>query len=154
MKILTQSPSEFLIYVKDKNISKNYYQTGVGALEILSFENKIFQVNFTHKFLEDKTFNIKDFEILLIGTDFQITVWKEIINISAGTTQNYQEIAINLGYPKSYRAVANALSKNKIAYFIPCHRIIGKGGNMQGYKWGIEKKKALLEYEAKNTSIL
>lgn len=82
------------------------------------------------------------------GTDFQQEVWDALQAIPPGTTSTYQALADQLGKPKSVRAVANACGKNPWAIAIPCHRVIGSNGSLTGYRWGVERKKALLEREA------
>ena len=85
----------------------------------------------------------------LKGTNFQKKVWNEITKIPKGKTITYKELAIKIGKPKAYRAVANACAKNPLLEIIPCHRVIrsdGKMGNYMGEK-GIERKKKLLERE-------
>lgn len=86
-------------------------------------------------------------ELVLQGTPFQKLVWQAAMKIPAGSTMTYQELARAIGKPASFRAVANVLANNKIAYFIPCHRVIRKNGELGGYKWGIERKRALLQAE-------
>ena len=83
------------------------------------------------------------------GTDFQKMVWAEIKKIPRGKTITYKELAIKIGKPKAYRAVANACAKNPLLEIIPCHRVIRSDGKMGGYmgKKGIERKKKLLESE-------
>lgn len=85
----------------------------------------------------------------LVGTDFQIKVWKEIKKIPKGSTLTYKELAKKINKPKSYRAVANACGKNPYPIIIPCHRVIGSNGNIGGYsgKGGVEKKIFLLKSE-------
>ncbi len=85
----------------------------------------------------------------LIGTDFQIKVWKEIIKIPKGSVKTYKEIANILKKPKSARAVANACGKNPCVPTIPCHRVIRSDGYLGGYsgEGGIEMKKKLLVKE-------
>jgi AraC family transcriptional regulator, regulatory protein of adaptative response / methylated-DNA-[protein]-cysteine methyltransferase len=85
--------------------------------------------------------------ILLIGTDFQLRVWQAVVQIPAGKTCSYQELAITIGQPQSWRAVARALAINPVAYFIPCHRVIHKNGSIGGYKWGAGLKRRLLDTE-------
>ena len=82
----------------------------------------------------------------LIGTPFQIKVWKEITKIPKGKTKTYKEIAIAIKKPLSYRAVANAVAKNPNPPNIPCHRIIRSDGTLGGYsgRGGVHKKKLLL----------
>ena len=83
------------------------------------------------------------------GTDFQKMVWLEITKIPKGKTITYKELALKIGKPKAYRAVANACAKNPLLEIIPCHRVIREDGKMGGYKGkkGIERKKRLLKSE-------
>ena len=83
------------------------------------------------------------------GTDFQKKVWLEISKIPKGKTITYKELAIKLGKPKAYRAVANACAKNPLLEIIPCHRVIREDGKMGGYngKKGVKRKKKLLKSE-------
>lgn len=80
----------------------------------------------------------------LKGTNFQLSVWNELLKIAISTTQNYLEIALKLGKPKASRAVGTAIGQNPIAILIPCHRVIQKSGKISGYRWGIERKRKLL----------
>ena len=83
------------------------------------------------------------------GTDFQISVWKEIAKIPYGETRTYKDLAIAIGKPNSSRAVANACGKNPYPLIIPCHRVIRTDGNLGGYSGvgGLKTKKKLLEQE-------
>lgn len=91
----------------------------------------------------------KDFDLPLIldGTDFQQKVWKELQRIPYGKTRSYQEQAVALGNPKATRAVAKANGDNRIAIIIPCHRVIGKNGQLVGYGGGMWRKQFLLNLE-------
>ena len=91
----------------------------------------------------------------LIGTPFQIKVWKEITNIPKGKTKTYKEIAINIGHPNSARAVANACGKNPLPIIRPCHRVICSNGEIGGYSTngGPKLKKALLKIEANHPKL-
>lgn len=88
------------------------------------------------------------------GTVFQKKVWKCLLNIPIGTTMSYSEVAQKIGEPKSFRAVANACGKNNISILIPCHRVVGKKGNLSGYKWGKDKKQQILDYEREFKKVL
>lgn len=88
-----------------------------------------------------------DFSLDLRGTDFQKKVWQALREIPAGTTVCYSDIAEKLHKPSAVRAIAGACGANDIAVIIPCHRVIRKDGSLSGYRWGIEKKQALLSYE-------
>jgi AraC family transcriptional regulator of adaptative response/methylated-DNA-[protein]-cysteine methyltransferase len=82
------------------------------------------------------------------GTAFQERVWQELRNIPIGETRTYSDIAAALGEPSAARAVARACATNKLAFVIPCHRVVRKGGQLAGYRWGIERKRELLAREA------
>jgi AraC family transcriptional regulator, regulatory protein of adaptative response / methylated-DNA-[protein]-cysteine methyltransferase len=81
------------------------------------------------------------------GTAFQQRVWRALRQIGAGETASYGEIAARIGSPKSIRAVAQACAANLIAVAIPCHRVIRTDGRLSGYRWGVQRKRALLERE-------
>lgn len=83
------------------------------------------------------------------GTAFQQRVWQALREIPAGKTVSYAEIARRIGEPKAVRAVAQACGANKIAVAIPCHRVVRNDGALSGYRWGVERKRALLEQEAR-----
>lgn len=82
------------------------------------------------------------------GTAFQQRVWQALREIPAGTTASYAEIAQRIGAPKAVRAVAGACAANALAVAIPCHRVVRSDGGLSGYRWGVERKRALLEREA------
>ena len=89
-----------------------------------------------------------DLPLDIRGTAFQERVWQALRQIPAGQTASYAEIARRIGEPKAVRAVAQACGANKIAVAIPCHRVVRTDGALSGYRWGVERKKALLEKEA------
>ena len=84
------------------------------------------------------------------GTVFQQQVWNVLRQIKPGETLNYTEVAEKIGNPSAVRAVATACASNKLAVVIPCHRVISKDGKISGYRWGVERKKMLLETEREN----
>ncbi|HZI77394.1 MAG TPA: methylated-DNA--[protein]-cysteine S-methyltransferase, partial [Gemmatimonadales bacterium] len=83
----------------------------------------------------------------LKGTDFQRQVWEALRRIPRGETRSYQAIASEVGRPNAVRAVAQACARNPLALVIPCHRVIRQTGELGGYRWGLERKKRLLERE-------
>lgn len=89
-----------------------------------------------------------DLPLDLHGTAFQQRVWQALRDIPAGSTASYADIAARIGRPTSVRAVAQACASNSIAVAIPCHRVVRTDGSLSGYRWGVERKRALLDREA------
>ena len=81
------------------------------------------------------------------GTTFQKRIWEELMKIPAGETRTYLQVAIEIGSSSSARAVGTAIGANPIAWLIPCHRVIQTAGGLGGYRWGLERKKLLLDWE-------
>jgi AraC family transcriptional regulator, regulatory protein of adaptative response / methylated-DNA-[protein]-cysteine methyltransferase len=90
-----------------------------------------------------------DLPLDIRGTAFQQLVWKALRNVPAGETVSYSEIARRIGSPRSVRAVAQACGANPLAVAIPCHRVVRNDGALSGYRWGIERKRVLLNREAR-----
>lgn len=82
------------------------------------------------------------------GSEFQCEVWRALREIPAGTTASYTDIANRIGRPRSVRAVAQACAANPLAVVVPCHRVVRRNGQLSGYRWGVERKRALLALEA------
>ena len=143
-----------------------YYSSPVGDLLIESEDEKIITVNFLKEskqeeistpaidqcikeldeyFLKGRKFFT--FEMELRGTEFQKKVWNELLNIPYGKTISYEEMAIRVGNVKSIRAVGLANGQNPIAIIVPCHRVIGKNGELVGYGGGMDNKIWLLQHE-------
>ncbi|MHB1743703.1 MAG: methylated-DNA--[protein]-cysteine S-methyltransferase, partial [Acidobacteriaceae bacterium] len=85
------------------------------------------------------------------ATAFQRRVWEALQQIPCGETRSYSEIALSLGQPTAARAVARACSQNPVAVVVPCHRVVGKRGQLTGYRWGLERKQKLLGMERKRS---
>ncbi len=83
----------------------------------------------------------------LRGTVFQLRVWQALRQIPRGETRSYGQLARELGDPKTTRAVARACATNRVALVVPCHRVVGADGSLTGYRWGVERKRKLLETE-------
>jgi methylated-DNA-[protein]-cysteine S-methyltransferase len=147
-------------------IGLSYYSSPVGELLIESKDDKITVVNFLkdskrevhvtpvitqciqeldeYFFKERKFFT---FELDPAGSDFQKRVWNALLEIPYGKTVSYEDIAVRVGDVKTIRAVGLANGQNPIAIIIPCHRVIGKNGDLVGYGGGIENKEWLLQHE-------
>jgi AraC family transcriptional regulator of adaptative response/methylated-DNA-[protein]-cysteine methyltransferase len=83
----------------------------------------------------------------LRGTAFQLRVWRELQRIPVGSTVSYAALAARLGAPNSARAVAAACASNAVAVLVPCHRVVRGNGELSGYRWGVDRKRALLARE-------
>jgi AraC family transcriptional regulator of adaptative response/methylated-DNA-[protein]-cysteine methyltransferase len=83
----------------------------------------------------------------VIGTNFEIKVWEKLLKIPVGSATTYSDIARAIENPKAVRAVGTAVGKNPISFVVPCHRVLGKGGSLCGYHWGLTRKKAILGWE-------
>ena len=85
--------------------------------------------------------------VVLIGTDFEVRVWETLLKIPLGRAMTYSDIAAKLRTPKAARAVGAAVGKNPVSFVVPCHRVLGKSGDITGYHWGLTRKRAMLGWE-------
>lgn len=88
------------------------------------------------------------------ATAFQRRVWEELRKIPYGTTKTYSQVARAIGRPSAIRAVARACATNPVSVVVPCHRVVREDGNLAGYRWGLERKRELLEHESAQGSLL
>lgn len=88
----------------------------------------------------------------LLGTPWQIKVWQALLEIPSGTVTTYRSIAAKVSMPKASRAVGAAVGRNPVSLLIPCHRVLGSDGKLQGYHWGLPRKRAMLAIEAARQS--
>ncbi|MFK0161799.1 methylated-DNA--[protein]-cysteine S-methyltransferase [Rhizobium sp. NPDC090279] len=86
--------------------------------------------------------------VVLIGSDFQLRVWESLLKIPMGRAVTYSDIASDIGQPKAMRAVGAAVGRNPISFVVPCHRALGKNGQLTGYHWGLTRKRAMLGWES------
>ena len=86
--------------------------------------------------------------VVLIGTDFEVRVWETLLKIPMGRATTYSDIAAKLKKPTAARAVGAAVGKNPLSFVVPCHRVLGKSGDITGYHWGLTRKRAMLGWEA------
>jgi len=89
--------------------------------------------------------------LLVRGTNFQVKVWRALLQIPVGTVATYEDIAKAVGSPSAVRAVGTAIGRNPVAFLIPCHRVIRTTGALGGYRWGLPRKRAMLAWEARTT---
>ena len=86
--------------------------------------------------------------VVLIGTDFEVRVWEALLRVPLGRVTTYSNLAAKVASPKAARAVGAAVGKNPVCFVVPCHRVIGKSGDLTGYHWGLTRKRAILGWEA------
>ncbi len=86
--------------------------------------------------------------VVLIGTDFEVRVWRTLLRIPFGRAATYSDIAEHIGRPKAARAVGAAVGRNPVSFVVPCHRVLGRSGALTGYHWGVTRKQAMLGWEA------
>lgn len=145
---------------------KYSYKTKIGYITIEENNGEIVEINFgksmdlnqgENELLQDTYREIVEYldkkrkvftiPFKISGTEFQRSVYKELLKIPYGETRSYKDIAKSIGNEKAYRAIGNANNKNKVPIIIPCHRVIGTNNSLVGYAGGIEIKKFLLELE-------
>ena len=86
--------------------------------------------------------------VVLIGTDWEVRVWEALLRIPMGRLATYSDIAAKVRRPAAARAVGAAVGKNPVSFVVPCHRVVGKSGELTGYHWGLTRKRAMLGWEA------
>lgn len=86
--------------------------------------------------------------VVLIGSDFEIRVWETLLRIPLGRATTYSDVARHIERPQAARAVGAAVGKNPISFVVPCHRVLGRSGQLTGYHWGLTRKRAILGWEA------
>ncbi len=153
----------------DSKVSKAFYRSEAGILEITGTPEGVLSVNFLKKpgwfpkasivppalkecveqldeyFRGERTaFSLK---LILKGTEFQKKVWERLLKIPFGATVSYKTVAEDIGHPKAVRAVGSANGQNNIIIIIPCHRVIGHNGKLVGYGGGLRRKEWLLRHE-------
>ncbi|MCX7749847.1 MAG: methylated-DNA--[protein]-cysteine S-methyltransferase [Clostridia bacterium] len=145
---------------------KAYYKSQIGVIEICGNQQGVISILFCNEEVEpgiipeclrdcvtqlDEYFKgkRKEFSVVLQpqGTAFQRNVWEKLKEIPYGAAIAYTDLAVKIGNEKAVRAVGHANSKNKINIMIPCHRVIGKNGDLTGYAGEVWRKKWLLEHE-------
>ncbi len=102
------------------------------------------------KLFRDDWSDLNQIKLHLKGTAFQIKVWNALLHIPMGALKSYHQIANEIGDTRASRAVGTAIGNNPIAFLIPCHRVITSSGNLGGYHWGIDRKSAMIGWEAAN----
>jgi AraC family transcriptional regulator, regulatory protein of adaptative response / methylated-DNA-[protein]-cysteine methyltransferase len=95
-----------------------------------------------------------DLPLAVTGTNFQVQVWRALLELGPGITVTYSSLARQLGKPDGARAVGNAVGANPIAWIIPCHRVLRAGGALGGYRWGVARKEMIHRWEASRRGVI
>jgi AraC family transcriptional regulator of adaptative response/methylated-DNA-[protein]-cysteine methyltransferase len=112
-------------------------------------EDRTRTATFAHRIFDPKLWQRdRPLRVVMIGTDFEVRVWETLLKIPMGRATTYSDIAAKIRAPRASRAVGAAVGKNPIAFVVPCHRVIGKNGDLTGYHWGLTRKRAMLGWEA------
>ncbi|HHX80000.1 MAG TPA: methylated-DNA--[protein]-cysteine S-methyltransferase [Acholeplasmataceae bacterium] len=145
-KIITDSPLGKLVIVEEEGMITEIYATAkehfISETPLLLDAKRQLEEYFQK---QRKTF---DLPLFPKGTPYQKQVWQELLKIPYGKVATYGEIAKRIGNPLGARSVGGACNKNPIMVVIPCHRVIGKTGNLTGYAEGLDKKELLLKLES------
>lgn len=136
------------LYFLGKHRSEEIMEKLEGAGHSVTWEARALS-EVQHQVDEYFTRRRRKFEIPLhlVGTDFQMRVWEELLQIPYGKTRSYGELAVRIGHPHGSRAVGRANATNPVSLIVPCHRVIGADRNLTGYGGGIDIKKKLLILE-------
>ena len=150
LKIVFSTVQNSATLKSNKKSSYIYYKIAHYLLQVVCIDSTIIAATFVHSadvepYDENKDMSLTD--IMITGTDFQYKVWQAVAQIPLGKTSSYKDIAQSIEHPTAWRAVANAVANNKVAYFIPCHRVVCNNRKLGGYRWGVETKIALLQME-------
>lgn len=152
MHIIVLSKSEFDSHIATSVHRYAYYYLAHATLEVVLTVRGAFKASFIDRLPEGHSYanngELADLNLLCVGTPFQIKVWRAAQAIPTGATASYNQIAEHIGHPQAYRAVGSALARNRLAYLIPCHRVIKKDGQIRGYRWGDAIKGRLLGWES------
>lgn len=172
VQIEAMSPGEFKSQGEALKLQYGYQESVFGRLLVITSARGIFYLGFhknSHAVLQDlqqrypkaQLTPSDDHQMLghdpflkpepitlsLVGTNFQVQVWRALLSTPAGQTVSYKELAHKIGNPKGARGVGQAVGANPVAFLIPCHRVIKQSGALSGYRWGVPVKQALLAWE-------
>ena len=118
-----------------------------AIIKAISSSNQASEFTFIAQNLFDRKAKNNRFNLLSHGTTFHLEVWAALLSLKGGIVATYSQLAQFIARPKAFQAVGTAVSKNPIAYLIPCHRIIAKSGNPYSYRWGKDLKADILSWE-------
>ncbi len=135
----------FLTAQNEKSVLKEFRKNWPFAIFLKAPSKTLSVIEKIFKKPEGKS--ARKLQVLLKGTPFQLKVWEALLKIPEGFVRAYQDVAREIGSPQASRAVGTAIGQNAVAYLIPCHRVIRETGVLGNYRWGSERKKAMLGWE-------
>lgn len=143
--VCDEAPQQLLANLKQRLPKADYHQDATRTGEII---NTIFRsLDLTVKNSGADSRKARPVPVLLAGTDFQLQVWRALLEIPEGSCTTYSRIASNVGRENAQRAVGTAIGRNPVAFVIPCHRVIRQNALPGGYRWGLGRKLAILGIE-------
>ena len=117
-------------------------------------EDRAATATFARRIFDPTTWRAdRPLRIVMIGSDFELRVWETLLKLPLGKATTYSDIAGKIGRPKAARAVGAAVGKNPMSFVVPCHRVLGRSGDITGYHWGLTRKRAMLGWEAGKVAV-
>jgi AraC family transcriptional regulator, regulatory protein of adaptative response / methylated-DNA-[protein]-cysteine methyltransferase len=135
-----------LEFVDDRGVAEELFHSRVTDADVVSDQKGLSLLLSRIRRAVDQPDGGSDIELDLRGTTYEIQVWNLLREIAVGETTSYGALAAKLG-TRDARDVTKAISANPIAILVPCHRVLKKDGSISGYRWGVRRKRALLEHE-------
>lgn len=136
-------------FVNDRNKAIAELKRALCSIKLCESKAPVLQA--AERFFQHPLRGLHQLRLHLTGTAFQLSVWQALLRIPAGELRTYSQVAESIQRPKAARAVGTAIGQNSIAVLIPCHRVIKASGHLGSYRWGEERKAALIDWEARST---
>jgi AraC family transcriptional regulator of adaptative response/methylated-DNA-[protein]-cysteine methyltransferase len=135
-----------LEFVNDRNMAEEWLRLRFSEADVVFDQEGLSRILASIRLIVDQPHTGSDVELDLRGTPYEISVWNLLREIAVGETMSYGALAAKLG-TRDARDVTKAISANPIAILVPCHRVLKKDGSISGYRWGVRRKRALLNRE-------
>lgn len=147
--LIVASTPKGICYMAFEDDEETAFQNLKAKFPNASFQRKLDLMQQNALFIfQNHWSKLSEIKLHLKGTDFQLKVWESLLKIPMGKLSTYGNIADEIGNPKSSRAVGTAIGNNRVAFLIPCHRVIQSSGNIGGYMWGNTRKTAIIGWES------
>lgn len=141
-----------LDFIDDRDITNSISKLGQTWPEAKIINQPSQHLSCIENFFQGNGPITQQLSLHLIGSEFQLKVWRAMLGIPSGSICTYAEVAKAVGQSKAVRAVGTAIGANPVAFFVPCHRVVRKDGTLGGYRWGVTRKQALQNWEQAKTA--